>query len=339
MGKLKVAWGLLATGHIARKFAQGVRDSRTGTLAAVGSRSLRSARKFAREFHIPQAYGDYRELLQDPLVQAVYIGTPHPFHAKWAIAAAQAGKHILCEKPLAMNLPEAKRMVLAAKRHQVFLMEAFQYRCHPQTRKVLELIRKGTIGKVHRIQTVFCIAAAYKPQGRLFSRKLGGGSILDVGCYTVSFARLLAGAARGKRLLEPDRVEGEGHFGKTGVEEWAAATLRFPGGVTADLLCGIRGFDERSVRILGSKGSIVLSAPWKPTEAGILVHRTGEKKARTLQVRIDRSLPAWEADTAGASILRGDLECPAMPWQDSLGNMRVLDDWRRRVKNRKGRDL
>jgi predicted dehydrogenase len=328
----KVSWGILATGHIAGVFAKGVRNSKTGILAAVGSRSITSARKFARQFHIPQAYGSYSELLKDAKVQAVYIGTPHPFHARWAIEAARAGKHILCEKPMAMSLSEAKEMILAAKRHKVFLMEAFQYRCHPQTAKVVELIRKGVIGKVYRIQASFCFNAPFKPKGRLFDRKLGGGSILDVGCYPLSMARLLAGAARRKKFLDPLQVEGTGHIGKTGVEEWATGTLRFPGDVTADLLCGLRFVDERTVRILGSKGSLVLPAPWKPTEAGILIHMTGSKKTREIIVKIDRRLPAWEADTAGGCILRGDLECRAMTWKDSLGNMKALDEWRRRVR-------
>ncbi len=330
--KPKISWGILATGHIAGVFAKGVQDSKTGTLAAVGSRSITSARKFARQFHIPQAYGSYSELLEDPKIQAVYIGTPHPFHAQWAIAAARVGKHILCEKPLAMSVSEAMKMVLAAKRHKVFLMEAFQYRCHPQTAKVVELIRKGTIGKVYRIQASFCFPAPYKPKGRLFDRKLGGGSILDVGCYTVSMARLLAGAARGKKFLDPVQVEGTGYIGKTGVEEWATATLRFPGDVTADLLCGFRFIDERTVRVLGSKGSLVLPAPWKPTEAGILTQLTGSKKTRVIQVKIKGRLPAWEADTAGRCILQKKLECQAMTWEDSLGNMKALEEWRRCVK-------
>ena len=331
--KSKVRWGILATGHIAGVFAEGVRDSKTGSLAAVGSRTPSSARAFARKFHVPKAFGSYAELLREPGVQAVYIGTPHPFHARWAIAAAKAGKHVLCEKPLAMSAREAEDMIQAAKRYKVFLMEAFQYRCHPQTAKVVDLIQKGAIGKVRRIQASFCFDAPYKPKGRLFNRELGGGSILDVGCYTVSMARLLAGAAHGKKFLDPFRVEGVGQLGRTGVEEWSTATLRFPGNITADLLCGIRFVDERTVRVLGSKGSLVLPAPWRPTEAGILIHKTGSKKTREIKVRVDRSIPAWEVDRVGECILRGDLQCKVVTWEDSLGNMKVLDGWRRCVKS------
>jgi predicted dehydrogenase len=242
--KSKLNWGILSTGNIASKFAQGVLDSQTGRLAAVASRSLTSAKQFAGQYKIPKAYGSYPEILNDPKVEAVYIGTPHPFHARWAIAAAKAGKHILCEKPLAMNFLEAKKIIKAVKRHQVFLMEAFMYRCHPQTALVAELIRKGTIGKVRHIQASFCLNRPYDPKGRLFNRKLGGSAILDIGCYPASFSRLVAGAAQGKAFVEPTTVEGSGRIGVSGVDEWSEATLKFPGGITAELLCSVRFAEE-----------------------------------------------------------------------------------------------
>src|SRR5665213_296809 len=215
--KSKLNWGILSTGNIAAKFAQGVLDSKTGRLAAVASRSISSAKQFASQYKIPQAYGSYLDILKDPQVEAVYIGTPHPFHAQWAIAAAKAGKHILCEKPLAMNAADADRIIQAAKRHKVFLMEAFMYRCHPQTAKVAELIRKGVIGKVRHIQASFCLNRPYDSQGRLFNPKLGGGAILDIGCYPASFSRLVAGAAHGKAFMEPIKIEGRGRVGVSGV--------------------------------------------------------------------------------------------------------------------------
>src|SRR6185369_4454435 len=145
-------WGILATGNIAQVFADGVRLSRFGTLTAVGSRSLKTAKNFARRFHIPQAYGRYSDLLKDPQVDAIYIATPHPSHVEWAVKAARAGKHILCEKPLAMDWRETRRMVEAARKYRLFLMEAFMYRCHPQTEKLVELIRRKAIGDLHLIQ-------------------------------------------------------------------------------------------------------------------------------------------------------------------------------------------
>src|SRR5258708_4272011 len=143
----KVRWGILSTGRIAGIFAEGVLKSKTGRLAAVGSRSKASAQKFAKKYRIPKAHGSYEDLLRDPSVEVVYIGAPHPRNEKGVVKAAKAGKHILCEKPLGMNTSEANRMVEAARKNKVFFMEAFMYRCHPQTAKIVQLIRSGMIGE------------------------------------------------------------------------------------------------------------------------------------------------------------------------------------------------
>lgn len=144
-------WGILGTGHIAHIFANGLRQSKTGTLLAVGSRTQESANAFGETWGVPLRYASYTDLLMDSDVQAVYISTPHPLHAQWAIQAAEAGKHILCEKPLAINSGQARAMVEAARSNNVFLMEAFMYRCHPQTEKLVELISSGVIGQVRVI--------------------------------------------------------------------------------------------------------------------------------------------------------------------------------------------
>jgi len=330
--KSKINWGILSTGNIAAKFAQGVLDSQTGRLAAVGSRSIGSAKQFAKQFKIPQAYRSYSELLQDPQVEAVYIGTPHPFHAEWAIAAAKAGKHILCEKPLAMNAAEARKIIQAAKQHKVFLMEAFMYRCHPQTAKVAELIRQGAIGKVRHIQASFCLNQPYDPKGRLFNPKLGGGAILDIGCYPASFSRLVAGAAHGKAFMEPTKIEGTGLIGMSGVDEWSQATLKFPGGIRAELLCSVRFAEETQARVLGTKGSIFMTTPWRPVDSGVFIQKNNEKQPKEIRIKINRGIYAWEGDTVARYIHRGKLECSAMSWNDTLGNMKLLDAWRSAVQ-------
>ena len=148
-------WGIIGTGTIAHIFAGGIAKSSTGTLVAVGSRTQDAADSFGATWHVPRRYGSYSDLLMDKDVQAVYISTPHPLHAEWAIKAADAGKHILCEKPLALNYAQAETMIEAARRNDVFLMEAFMYRCHPQTAKLVELIRSGAIGRVCVIQATF----------------------------------------------------------------------------------------------------------------------------------------------------------------------------------------
>src|SRR5438067_9940242 len=153
----KLAWGILGTGTIAKTFARGVQKSKTGTLAAVGSRSQESADAFGDALSVPAGHrhAGYDALLADPSVQAIYIATPHPWHAHWAIRAAAAKKHLLVEKPIALNAADAMAIVEAAIANDVFLMEAFMYRCHPQTHKLVELIRDGAIGEVRMIQAAF----------------------------------------------------------------------------------------------------------------------------------------------------------------------------------------
>src|SRR6266498_2977274 len=214
----RMGWGILATGAIARTFARGVAHSRTGRLVAVGSRWLESAQKFAAEFQIPHIHGSYEALLADPQVQAIYIATPHPLHALWAIRAAEAKKHILVEKPIGLNHAEAMAIIEAARANDVFLLEAYMYKCHPQTRKLVELIRDKAIGDVRVIQATFSFhwPKPWNPDSRLTCNALGGGGILDVGCYPVSMARLIAGAATGAAFAEPVQIKGLGHVGPTG---------------------------------------------------------------------------------------------------------------------------
>jgi predicted dehydrogenase len=195
-----VRWGILSTGNIARTFARGLRDSQSGQLLAVASRDQASADKFAAELDVPRAYSSYDALLADAEIDAVYIATPHPMHAQWAIRAADAGKHVLCEKPLTLNSPEAARAVEAAQRNGVQLMEAFMYRCHPQTAKIVELIQSGALGEIRGVEASFGFSSGAGADSRLHAPELGGGAILDVGCYAVSFCRLVAGAAQGKTV-------------------------------------------------------------------------------------------------------------------------------------------
>ncbi len=327
-------WGILSTGHIAHTFAQSLEDSRTGRLVAVGSRTLRSARAFAKRWKAARAYGSYGELLDDPQVEALYIAPPHPFHAPWSLKALQAGKHVLCEKPLAMDYRQALRVVEAARRHKVFLMEAFMYRFSPQTRRLVELVRRKAVGEVRFIRASFCFEAALDLKGRLFNPRLGGGGILDVGCYPLSMARLLAGAALGRPFAEPLEVAGVGVLGKKSrVDEWAAATLKFPGGILAELSCGIRLPRRTMVEVQGSLGTLTVSSPWfgrwKGSTNHILLQKKDREKPLRLPVHNGRNLYTREADAVAECLARGKRQCPSMTWQDTLGNMKVLDRWRK----------
>ncbi len=329
-------WGILATGNIARAFAQGLTHSTTGKLVAVGSRSEDSARRFGQVFGLPpvSCHSTYEALLADPAVQAVYICNPHPGHAEWAVRCAEAGKHILCEKPLAMNHAEAMAVVAAARRHDVFLMEAFMYRCHPQTRRIVELIRDGAIGAVRVIQATFSFRAAPDPKSRLLDPELGGGGILDVGCYPVSMSRLIAGAATGAPFADPLKFAAVGHLGETGVDDYTAAVATFPGDIVAQLAAGVRVTQENVVRVYGDEGHIFVPTPWAPSRDGgaskIVLQRHGQAEPEEIVLETVDSAKAYlytmEADHVAAHL--GARQSPAMGWADSLGNMQTLDQWR-----------
>jgi len=331
--KDKLNWGILGTGRIAGVFADGVTKSKHGRLVAVGSRSRESADNFGDKWKIPSRHASYQALLADPEVEAVYIATPHPMHAEWAIKAADAGKHVLCEKPLTLNHADAMTVVEAAHRNDVFLMEAFMYRCHPQTAKLVELIREKTIGEVRLVEASFGFHAGFNPESRLFNQTLGGGGILDVGCYAVSMARLVAGAALGRNFAEPVEVRAAGYIGKQSrVDEYALALLIFPGDILAQVATGISVQLENVVCIFGTEGCIVVPSPWLPEPAGgvteIMVRRYGEKEPRRITVQADMPLYSIEADTVAANIERRQAPSPAMSWDDTLGNMKTLDAWR-----------
>ncbi len=327
----ELSWGIIGCGRIAGKFATGLAESKTGKLLAAGSRSKEKAEKFAAQFGAERAYGSYEELLADGDVAAVYIATPHPFHPEWTVKAAEAGKHVLCEKPLAVNHGEAMQSVEAAFRQDVFLMEGFMYRCHPQTAKLIELVREGVIGEVRVVQAAFGFHAGVNPEGRLFKDALGGGGILDVGGYPVSFARLVAGAAAGKDFIEPDQVAAAGQLGQTGVDAWTAAVLKFPGGIVAQVATAVEVGLCNDARIFGSEGFIEIPEPWQPGRSGppvIVVQGKGDKEPREIAIDCTADLYAVEADTVAANIEHRQAPGPAMSWEDSLGNMKVLDAWR-----------
>ena len=314
-------WGILSTGHIARTLADAVVASDTSSLVAVGSRAQAAADAFAADYGI-RAHGSYDALLADPSVDVIYVATPHPQHAQWSIRALEAGKAVLCEKPLGVNHPEVMAMVETAAVHNRFLMEAFMYRAHPQTAKVLALVRDGAIGEVRQVNASHGFASSFDPESRLHSNELAGGGILDVGCYPVSMARLLAGE-------EPDDIAGFATLGATGVDQWAAALLRFPSGLIAQVATAVSLSLDDSVQIFGSEGSIHIASPWFGAGADgnwrFDLLRGGKRETVAGTAKQTYVL---EVDAVAGALANGDLESPCMTWADSLGNARALDRWR-----------
>lgn len=328
----KTRWGILSTARIANRFADAINNSERCELVAVASRSVESAEEFGSRHSIPRRYSSYEELLADDTVQVVYVSTPHPMHAEWAIKAMDAGKHVLCEKPLTLNHPQAMAVVEAAIRNDVFLMEGFIYRCLPQTRKVVDLIRQGEIGDVRLIEAQFGIHTPYDLNDRYLNHELGGGGILDVGCYPVSFVRLIAGAALGKDFADPVEVKASGYIGdESRVDEYTAAILCFPGDVIAQVSTSVQVAVDNIIRIYGSKGQIHIPQPTMPGrdtgEASIVLKRDGQE-SRQIDTSPGANPYVLEVETVVDTLSNRQARPPAMTWEDSLGNMKTLDMWR-----------
>ncbi|MDA1045287.1 MAG: aldo/keto reductase [Verrucomicrobia bacterium] len=332
----KLKWGIIGAGSIAGNFATGVKLSKRCELLAVASRTQEKADAFGDKNDVPRRYGSYEALLQDPDVQAVYIATPHPMHAEWIIKSAEAGKHILCEKPVTLNVYEAIAVIEAARRHDVFFMEAFMYRCTAQTQKLVELLREKVIGDVKVIDGHFSFDVGNNTAGRHLNNALGGGGILDIGCYTTSYARLIAGVAMGGDIAEPIDVKGSGLLHpETGVDGYATAILTFPGNIIANLQCAVQLGQPGGITVYGSEGHLVVQSPWfcqghTGGSSKIMVYRNGEAP-RTVTVRSKEALYAGEADHVARHLKKRQGKFPAMSWSDTIGNMRTLDRWRQQL--------
>jgi predicted dehydrogenase/aryl-alcohol dehydrogenase-like predicted oxidoreductase len=332
MMDMTLNWGILGTGRMGRSFAAALAHAEGARLAAVASRGAVPA---DTAFGDARLHRGYEALLADPEVHAVYIATPHPTHAEWAIKAAEAGKHVLCEKPLGMNAAEASAIIEAARAHDVFLMEGFMYRLHPQTAKLIELVQSGRIGRIDLVQATFGYGKPFDAAARQYSDDLGGGGILDVGCYCVSMARLIAGVVAGTQVAEPVVVQAAGKLGPTGTDDYAVATLQFADGMIAQLSTSVALPQENVVRLFGTKGRIEVASPWfcSGVEGGrsVITIVGTDGRAEEIVIETDRWLYAIEAEHVAARI--GDRQAcwPASTWADTLGNMRVLDLWRRAI--------
>lgn len=327
----KLRWGIIGLGRIARRLSEALQSSTTGELVAVASRDPEKAAKFASSFSGVTAFSSYDELLAQSDVDAVYIATPHTEHARWSIRAARAGKAILCEKPAAVTATDVQAILDSVREHEGFFLEAFMYRAHPQTARLVEILRSGVIGSVRHIECGFSFATDYDPASRLFSNALGGGGILDVGCYCVSMASLIAGTALGGQIAEPTVVKGIAHLDAAeGVDLHASALLQFPGGITASLFTGVILPHENTVRIEGTKGRVLVTNPWKadaPEARIIITGRDGSVEEISTQTPED--IYGHQIDLVARYRTQSEAPFPAMTWADSLGNARTLDAWRK----------
>lgn len=321
-------WGIMGCANIAvEKVIPGLLRSRTAEIRAIASRNLVKAKETAERFGIPKAYGSYEELLEDPELEAVYIPLPNHLHKEWTIRAAEAGKHVLCEKPLALAASEAEEMRAACAKAGVVLSEAFMYRYHPQYDTVLQVLQEGAIGEIRLIRGSFTFNNAQDTGNVRYVKAWGGGSIYDVGCYPIHAARYLTG-------LEPEAVTVHGFFSGEhgGVDMMAAGTVEFPGGLALLFDCGMWAAFRQSLELTGTEGSILLTAPFvtSPESASeIVVSARGV--SRTIKVPAANSY-SLQADEF-AEVVRGGRQ-PRLPVEDALRNMAVVEACLRSAEQR-----
>jgi predicted dehydrogenase/aryl-alcohol dehydrogenase-like predicted oxidoreductase len=326
-----VRWGIAGPGGIAHRFAEQLPHSRTGELVALASRSPERGRAFAAEFESEpggvRVHDSYEALFADPDVDAIYISTLHIDHVRLSIQALEAGKHVICEKPMSVDHAGAMAVIEAARRSGRYFAEGFMYRFHPQTARLAQLVADGVIGEVQHIDASFAFRADVPATHRLADPELAGGGILDVGGYPVSVARLVAGAATGEPFANPVSLTAKGAIGATGVDDWASASLVFASGITAHVTSGVRVEDENRIVVSGSRGRILVPQPWLPstTEPGFIEVRTTDAAPERIGIE-----PAYQyalqADAVAEFAAEG--QSPSMTWADSLGNAAVLDRWR-----------
>lgn len=311
----KLRWGILGTGMIARLFGRDLGLSKTGIVTAVASRNLESAAAICRQIG-GSPVASYEALLSDPEVDAVYIALPNTLHFEWTTAALRAGKHVLCEKPMALSAPEAEAMFQTADECGRILIEAFMYRAHPQTELLFKKIRSGAIGEPRLIRTNFTFCREASPYDARYQPGAGGGSLMDVGCYCIDFTRSVTGE-------EPDRAHVETHRHEFGVDDYAAGTLAFPTGTLATFTCGMTVISDQTAHIAGTEGRIEIPRFWKGEEGFTLFTPKGKQTHyRSRDKRAKLPLYTIEAD-AFAAVVNGDANWN--PPENTVANMRVLD--------------
>lgn len=314
----KIRWGILGAGNIAHKLATGFEAVEDGKLIAVGSRSIEKANEFADKFDIPKRYGSYEELVFDPEVDVIYVATPHTFHKEHTLMSLNAGKGVLCEKPIAVNAKEVKEMVECAQRNDAFLMEAMWTRFLPVYYKVEEWLEQGLIGDVRILTADFGFRSDFNPEGRLFDPNLAGGALLDVGVYLVSLASLMM---RGK----PSNIASMANLGMTGVDEQSAMILGYDEGKMAILYTAIRTNTKHEARIIGSKGSIYLPSFWNTTTA--ILEIPGQEN-QILDIPHDANGYCYQVREVNRCIREGKIQSSRMPWEESIDIMETLDSIR-----------
>ena len=312
----KIRWGIISTGHISGRFAEALEILPDAELVAVASRTQESADEFANKYNIPKAYATYQELADDPDIDVVYIGTPHTFHLENSTICMRKGKSVLCEKAFTINADEAREMVRIAREENVFLMEAMIPRHVPLLKKVLGWIEDDRIGEVRMVKASRCARGEFMPESRIFNPKLGGGSLLDVGVYVISFASQVFGKA-------PIESVGLSHIGELGSDEQGVAILKYDKGEIADLSFALHTEAVNEAYILGTEGFIKIDDVFAvPSKAALFINK---KEVETIEEPIIGNALNYEAEEVMRCMREGLKESPHMPMDESIEIMEIMD--------------
>jgi predicted dehydrogenase len=308
---MTVKWAIMSTANINRKVIPGAHASPKVELVGVASRDQSRADEYAKTWEIPRAYGSYDALLADPEVEAVYISLPNSMHCEWAIKALEAGKHVLCEKPLSRHASQVEKAFDAADGTGRLLSEAFMYRHNPQTKRAKQLVDEGAIGELRLIRSAFSYSLYDEDNIRL-RPALDGGALMDIGCYAVSGSRLFGG--------EPEKAYGEAWFGPSATDWVFAGTLRFPRDVVAIFDVGTAMTERDELEAIGSEGSLFLDDPWHCKVPVIELRREG----RVERIKLD-PVDSYRLELENLSdAIRGESEL-LLGRDDAVAQARVLE--------------
>ena len=314
----KINWGILATGNIAHQFVKGLQVLPQANIVSVGSRTQSSADQFGEQYNIPNRHGSYEALANDPAVDVIYISTPHPMHYENTLLCLNAGKHVLCEKALALNGKQVAEMIELAKEKNLFFMEAMWMWFFPAIQKTKELLHNGVIGDPQLITASFGFYKSFDAQHRLFNPELGGGALLDIGIYPLALALDLFGV--------PALIRGEAVLGKTLVDEQISMHLQYEDQRTANLTASIRAFTPCEAEVCGTEGFIRLEKDfWHPRK--LTITKPDEEK-QTLEFSDKANGYEYEAQHVMDCITAGKIESDVMSWQASMDLMAMMDTLR-----------
>lgn len=318
----KIRWGIISTGNIARSFAKSLAVIVDAEITAVASRTQDKADAFAKEFNVKRSYGSYKQLAQDPDIDIIYIGTPHTFHMDNTIMSLACGKAVLCEKPLAINAEQARRMVRTASEEKLFLMEAMWMRFNPTIARVRSWLEDGRIGEVKLVYADFGITGDWDPAGRMLNPELGGGALLDLGVYPISLASMVFGQ-------KPSEIRGLMHFTDTGVDEISSIILSYDDGRHAVLSCALSAQTPKQAYIIGTKGTILVHSPFFVTTKATCTISDGPAETFEHPWQNGRTGYTYQAEAVMECLREGQMQSDLMPLSESLEIMEVMDELRR----------